>query len=74
MIIFSKIKYIDKFHDIVLDYNGTVRSTINMKRKDITSTTYTEYSCGVNKNKSTFKINDHVRISKQKTVFRRVTI
>ena len=62
--------YIDKLDDIVSKDNNTHHSTIKMKRVDVKSNTYIDYSKEINNNKDPkFKIGDIVRISKYKNIF-----
>ena len=65
----SKNFYIDVLNDIVNKYNNTVHKTIKMKPVDVTSDSYTEYNEDFNKKGPKFKVNDHVRISKDKDTF-----
>ena len=66
----SKNVYINIFNDIVNKYNNTYHSTIKMKLVDVTSSTRIEFNKENNKEKDPkFKINDHVRISKYKSIF-----
>ena len=55
--------------DIVNKYNNTVHKTIKMKPINVTSDFYTEYSENSNKKDPKFKINDRVRIYKNKNIF-----
>ena len=54
---------------IVNKYNNTDHSSIKMKPKDVTDRVFVEYDEEPNKKVLRFKIGDHVRISKNKTVF-----
>ena len=65
----SKYKYIDKFNDIVDEYNNTKHRTIKMKPIDVKDNTYIDLGEDVNDNDTTFKVRDHVRISKYKKIF-----
>ena len=65
----SKNAYFDVLDDIVNKYNNTVHRTIKMKPIDVTSDSYAEYNEDSNENKPKFKVGDHVRISKCKTIF-----
>ena len=65
----SKNKYIDKFNDIVDEYNNTKHRTIKMKPIDVKDNTYIDLGEDVNDNDTTFKVRDHVRISKYKKIF-----
>ena len=55
--------------DIINKYNNTVHRTIKMKPIDVTSDSYAEYDEDFNKKGSKFKVGDHVRISKYKSIF-----
>ena len=61
--------YIDKFDDIVDEYNNTKHRTIKMKPIDVKDNTYIDFGKEVNDNDPKFKVGDHVRISKYKNVF-----
>ena len=65
----SKNIYSDALHDIVNKYNDRVHRTIKMKPTDVTSDSYTEYNEDLNKKDPKFKVGDHVRISKYKSIF-----
>ena len=64
----SKNVYIDKFDDIVNEYNNTYR-TIKMKPIDVKDNTYINIGKEVNDKHPKFKVGDHVRISKYKSIF-----
>ena len=70
----SKNVYIDKLDDIVNEYNNTYHRTIKMKPVDVKDNTYID-SMELHSNKKVndkdpkFKVSDHVRISKYKTIF-----
>ena len=68
MTLVSKNVYIDKFDDIVGEYNNTYR-TIKMKPIDVTNNTYVDFTKEVNDKDPKFKVGDHVRISKYKNIF-----
>ena len=55
--------------DIVNKYNNTIHRTIKMKPIDVTSYSYAEYNEDFNKKDPKFKVGDHVRISKYKSIF-----
>ena len=61
--------YFDALDDIVNKYNNTVHRTTKMKPIDVTSDAYAEYNEDLNKKDPKFKVGDHVRISKHKTIF-----
>ena len=67
MTLISKNVYIDKLDDIVNGYNNTYHRTIKMKPIDVKGNTYINISKEVKKPK--FKVDDYVRISKQKIIF-----
>ena len=56
-------------NDIVNKYNNTVHKTIKMKPINVTSDSYAEYNEDFNKKDPKFKVGDHVRISKYKSIF-----
>ena len=65
----SKNVYIDKLEDIVNKYNNSYHRTIKMKPIDVKDNTYID-STALHSNKDlTFKVGDHVRISKYKNIF-----
>ena len=61
--------YFDVLNDIVNKYNSPVHKTIKMKPTDVTDDSYAEYNENFNKKDNTFKVGDHVRISKSKNIF-----
>ena len=65
----SKYMYIDKFYDIVNEYNNTKHRTTKMKPIDVRDNTYIDFGKEVNDNDPKFKVGDHVRISKYKKIF-----
>ena len=65
----SKNVYIDKFDDIVNEYNNTHHRTIQMKPADVKDNTYIGFKKEVNDKDLKFKIGDHLRISKYKNIF-----
>ena len=54
---------------IVDKCNNTVHRTIKMKPIDVTSDSYAEYKEDFNKKDPKFKVGDHVRMSKYKSIF-----
>ena len=64
----SKNVYIDKLDDTVNEYNSTYHRTIKMKPIDLNNNTYVDFGKEVNDKDPKFKVGDHVRISKYKTV------
>ena len=65
----SKNVYFDVLDDIVDEYNNTYHKTIKMKPVDIGDDSFAEYNYESNEKDPKFKVGDHVRISKFKTVF-----
>ena len=68
----SKNAYFDVLDNIVDKCNNTVHRTVKMKPIDVTSDSYAEYNEGSNVTKPTFKVGDHVRISKYRNIFAKV--
>ena len=65
----SKNAYIDKFDDEVNEYNNTYHRTIKIKPIDVKDNTYINIDIEANDKDPKFKVGDHVRISKYKTIF-----
>ena len=65
----SKNVYIDKLNDIVDEYNNTYHTTIKMKLIDVKDNTYINPDKEINNKDPKFKVGDHVRISKYKSIF-----
>ena len=65
----SKNVYFDMLDDIVNKYNNTDHKTIKMKPIDVTTDSYVEYNKDSNEKYPKFKVGDHVRISKYKSIF-----
>ena len=65
----SKNVYIDKLDDIVDEYNNTYHTTIKIKPIDVKDNTYINADKEINNKDPKFKVGDHVRISKYKTIF-----
>ena len=61
--------YINKLDKIVNKCSNTCYSTIKMKPVDIKSRIYINFKKENNKKGSNFKVVDHVRTSKYKTIF-----
>ena len=61
--------YFDVLNNIFDKYNNTVHRTITMKPIDVTPDSYAEYNEDSNKKDHKFKVGDHVRISKYKSIF-----
>ena len=64
-----KDKYINKLDDIVNEYNNTYHRTIKMKPVDVKDNTYINSMELHSIKDPKFKVGDHVRISKYKSVF-----
>ena len=65
----GKNVYFDVLDDIVGKYNNTYHSSIKMKLKDVTDSSFAEYNEEFNEKDSKFKVGDHVRIPKYKNFF-----
>ena len=65
----SKNVYIHKLDDIVNEYNNTYHRTIKMKSADVKYSTYIDSNKEVHDKDSKFKVGDHVRTSKYKSIF-----
>ena len=65
----SKNLYIDKLDDIVNEYNNTYHKAIKMKPFDIKDNGYIDFSKKVNDKDPKLKVDDCVRISKNKNIF-----
>ena len=65
----SKNVYIDKLDDIVNEYNNTKYIATKMKPIDVKNDIYIDFGKEVNDNDPKFKVWDHVRISKYKSIF-----
>ena len=65
----SKNVYIDKLDDMMDEYNSTYHRTIKMKPVDVKDNTYIDFKREAKDKDPKFKVNDHVRISKYKTIF-----
>ena len=61
--------YIDQLDDIVKKYNNTYHTSIKMKPADVKDNTYIGLKKDVNDKNHKFKVGDHVRISRYKTIF-----
>ena len=61
--------YNDKLDDIVNKYNNTYHRTIKVKPIDVKDNTYINIDKEANDNDPKFKVGDHVRISKYKSIF-----
>ena len=65
----KKNAYIDKLDDIVKEYNNTYHTSIKMKPVDVKDNTYIDVKRETNDKNPKFKVGDHARISKYKTIF-----
>ena len=65
----SKNVYIDKLDHIVNEYNNTYHRTIKMKLIDVKENTDINIDKEVNEKDPKFKVDDHVRISKYRSIF-----
>lgn len=65
----SSNKWVNILQDVVKSYNSSVHRTINMRPIDVTPTTKINFTHQKKNKKKKFKIGDHVRISKAKTIF-----
>ena len=68
----SKNVCIDKLDDIINKYNNIYDIKIKMKPADVKSSIYIDFDKKNNKEDPTFKVGDHVRISKYKNIFAKV--
>ena len=69
MISISKNVYIDKWDNIVSDFNNIYHTTIKMKPVDVENNTYIDFKKEVNYKDPRFKVGNHVRIWKYKKHF-----
>ena len=65
----SKNVYINKLDDTVGEYNNTYHRTIRMKPVDVKDNSYIDFKKEFNNKDPKFKVGDHVRISKYKSIF-----
>ena len=61
--------YIDKLNNIVDEYNNTKHRTIKMKPIDVKDNTHIDFGKEADYNDPKYKVADHVRISKCKSIF-----
>ena len=61
--------YNDKLDDIVNKYNNTYHRTIKVKPIDVKDNTYININKEADDNDPKFRVGDHVRISKYKSIF-----
>ena len=64
MSVLSKKVYFKLIYYILDKYNNTYQKSIKMKRMDVKSNSYAEFTVDSNAKEPKFKIGDHVRISK----------
>ena len=64
----SKNVYFDVLDDIVKKYNNTVHRTIGIKLINVTYNFYAEYIVGSNEKDRKFKVGDHLRTARYKSV------
>ena len=65
----SKNVYIDKLDDILNKYSDTYHCTIKMNPADVKSSTCINFNKENNEEDPKFKVGNHVRMSKYKTIF-----
>ena len=65
----SKNVSIDKLDNIVNKYSKTYHSLIKLKPADVKSSTYIDFDKKNDKEDPEFKVGDHVRIQKYKSIF-----
>ena len=65
----SKNVYFHVLDDFVNKYNNTFYRTIQMKPIDVRNDSYAKLNENFNKKDPKFKVGDHVRISKYKSIF-----
>ena len=65
----TKIVFIDKLDDILVEYNNIYHITIKMKPVDVKDNAYIDFKKEVNHRDPKFKAVDRVRISKYKKIF-----
>ena len=65
----SKNVYFDVLNNIADKYNNIYHKTFKMKPIDVKSNSYAECNVDCNAKDPKFKIDDHVRISKYKSIF-----
>ena len=64
----SRNVYFHVLDDIVNKYNNTVHRTIKMKPFDVKDNTYVDSKKEVNNKDPKFKVGDHVRIPRYKSI------
>ena len=65
----SKNVYFDFLDDIVDEYNNIHHRTIKMKPRDVGDDFFAEYNEESDEKVPKFKVGDHVKISKYKSIF-----
>ena len=65
----SKNVYIDWLDDLVNEYYNTYHKSVKMKRIEVKDNTYFDSMKDVNDKDPKFKVGDHPRISKYKSIF-----
>ena len=65
----SKNVYVDKLDDIVNEYNNTYNTKIEMKPANANSSIRIDFDVKNNDKDLKFKVGDHVRISRYRSVF-----
>ena len=65
----SKNVYIDWLDDIVNEYYNAYHKSVKMKRIEVKDNTYFDSMKDVNDKDPKFKVGDHPRISKYKSIF-----
>ena len=65
----SKNVHFNVLNDIVDEYNNTYNRTLRMKPIDVKRDSFAEYNEESNEKDPKFKVDDHVRFSKYKTIF-----
>ena len=74
MVSISQNLYIHKLDDTVNEYNNTYHRTIKMKLDGVKSSTYIGFDKENYKENPEFDADDHVRISKYKIIFAKVSV
>ena len=69
MTVVSKNVYIDKLDDVINEYNNNTYRTIKMKSIEVKDHTYIDSVKEVNDKDPKFKVDNHVRKSKNKNIF-----
>ena len=69
MTVVSKNVYTDKWDDVINEYNNNTFRTIKMKSIEVKDNTYIDSVKEVNDKDPKFKVDNHVRKSKNKNIF-----